>query len=143
MIDPGVPWFAFAIDELLDYAAQAGESMLDFYPWEPGCASAILDALEHLAAAIMALIPSDIRERHPWDSLKTTNRPPSPRNTPPVRASFLRTTRRLAKARSPLIRSTPTPMAPASSPDRRRCAGLLHALLGELTLTTGAPPGHR
>jgi hypothetical protein len=31
--------------------------MLDFYPWEPGRARAILDALEHLADA-MALIRS-------------------------------------------------------------------------------------
>jgi hypothetical protein len=57
MIDPGVPWFASATDALLEQVAQAVASMRDFYPWEPGCARAILDALEHLADA-MALIRS-------------------------------------------------------------------------------------
>jgi hypothetical protein len=62
MIDPGVPWFESAIDELLDHAAQAGESMLDFYRWEPGCARAILDALENLADAMVLILSAPTPE---------------------------------------------------------------------------------
>jgi hypothetical protein len=51
-LDPGVPWFGDAFQDILDQAAQAGERMLSSYPFAAGGARSILDALTNAATAM-------------------------------------------------------------------------------------------
>ena len=51
-LDPGLPWFADALQDTLDQAAQTGERMSASFPYAAGGARSILDALANAVTAM-------------------------------------------------------------------------------------------
>jgi hypothetical protein len=61
-LDPGLPWFADALQDTLDQAAQTGERMSASFPFAAGGARSILDALANAVTAMGLILAAPSSE---------------------------------------------------------------------------------